>query len=434
MTENPPEQTVQKGWALRFIPIWAGDALSVIATILVQFSLVWWFAQTTGSAAALAFGSVVGLVPSIVIGPFAGVLVDRWSRRVVMMIANACIALSTLILAVLFLVGTVELWHVYLILFARAIFNTFNFSALQATTSLMVPNQHLGRVAGLNQVMAAAANIGGPPLGALLLSLMPMPPVLMIDVAAALLAIVPLAVIAVPNPPKEPDEVEVLTTKNQVAGVWAEFMEGFHYVTTWRALTYFCLFAASINFLSAPLSALLPLLVTQYLGGEVAMLGTLTSAYGIGMLVGALILSVWGGFKRRIFTTMCGIIGTGAAVFLLGASPLVGFILALTASALIGIMGPISNGPITALLQSIVVPAKQGRVFNLITSIAGIAMPLGLIVAGPLADVIGLQVIFYAIGTFFILIALVAFSSPTLMNIEAQLPSQAVPQPAAEPG
>jgi len=419
MTVNSVTPTQQKGWAVRFFSIWAGDALSVVATILVQFSLIWWFAKTTGSATALAFGSVVGLIPAICFGPFAGVLVDRWSRRIVMMIANACIAMSTFFLVVLFATNRIELWHVYLALFVRSLCSTFNISALQATTALMVPRQHLSRIAGINQTMNAAANIGGPPLGALLVHLLPMPPMLMIDVAAALLAIVPLVLIAVPRPQKVTNG-DSRAARNSLAGVWCEFKEGFHYVIGWRGLAYFCVFAASINFLSAPLSALLPLLVTQYLGGEITQLGTLTSVYGIGALFGALLLSVWGGFKRRIITTISGIVVTGAAVLLLGFSPLVGFSLALVAILTIGLMAPMTNGPIDALLQSTVAPDKQGRVFNLVTSLAGIAMPLGLIIAGPLADWIGLQTIIYGIGILFILVAITAFNCPSLIRIELQ--------------
>lgn len=422
MTEAPATPTVQKGWALRFFPIWTGDALSVIATILVQFSLVWWFAKTTGSATALAFSSVVGLIPAIIVGPFAGVLVDRWSRRVVMMVANSCIALSTFALVLLFAANRIELWHVYLVLFVRSLCNTFNISSLQATTALMVPKEHLGRVAGINQTMSAAANIGGPPLGALLVHFLPMTGVLMIDVAAALLAIVPLIFIAVPRPAK-------VSTGNTAGGtsatyglvnVWSEFKEGFRYVIAWRGLSFFCLFAASINFLTAPLSALLPLLVTQYLGGDITQLGTLTSVYGIGALVGALTLSVWGGFKRRIVTTISGVTGMGVAVLLLAFSPVVGFPVALAAIFLIGTLAPITNGPIDALLQSTVAPEKQGRVFNLVSSLGGVAMPLGLIVAGPLADVIGLQTIIYGVGALLIMMAIAAFNSPVLLNIELQ--------------
>ncbi|RPJ44873.1 MAG: MFS transporter, partial [Chloroflexi bacterium] len=374
MTTTSTAPTIQKGWAFRFFPIWAGDALSVVATILVQFALVWWFAETTGSATALAFGSAVGLIPAIIIGPFAGVLVDRWSRRVIMMVANACIALSTFVLVVLFATNSIELWHVYLILFIRSLCSTFNITALQATIALMVPREQLGRIAGINQTVNAAANIGGPPLGALLVKIMPMTSVLMVDVVAALLAILPLVFIAVPQPKKAPGSTGAAASTGALtfSGVWSEFVEGFHYVTAWRGLSYFCLFAASINFLSAPISALLPLLVTRYLGGEITQLGTLTSVYGVGALIGALILSIWGGFKRRILTTIFGVTCTGVAVLLLGYSPVVGFTLALGAIALIGVLGPLTSGPIDALLQSTVAPDKQGRVFNLITSLAGI--------------------------------------------------------------
>ena len=141
-------------WKRPFFIVWTGQAFSLVGSMLVQFALVWWLTESTGSATVLATATLVGMLPSIVIGPFAGALVDRWSRRLVMMVADGGIALATALLAVIYLGGHMQPWHVYVLMFVRAVGGGFHWPAMQASTSLMVPREQLGRVAGMNQTLA----------------------------------------------------------------------------------------------------------------------------------------------------------------------------------------------------------------------------------------------------------------------------------------
>ena len=136
----------------------------------MQFALVWWLTETTGSATVLAFASIVAVLPRVFLGPIAGALVDRWNRRLVMMVADSVIALAVVVLAVLYALDAVQIWHIYLLMFIRAAGGAFHWPAMQASTTLMVPERHLSRVAGLNQTLNGVANILSPPLGALLFS------------------------------------------------------------------------------------------------------------------------------------------------------------------------------------------------------------------------------------------------------------------------
>ena len=183
-----------------FLTLWLGQVFSLLGSQLVQFSLIWWLTQQTGSATVLAMASIVGLVPQVVLGPFVGPLVDRWNRKRTMILADAAVALATLGLAFLFWSGQAELWHVYAILFIRALGGTFHGPAITASVSLMVPPEHLTRVQGLNQMLNGGLNIISAPLGALLLQLLPLQGVLMIDLVTAAIAITTVLLVRVPQP------------------------------------------------------------------------------------------------------------------------------------------------------------------------------------------------------------------------------------------
>lgn len=160
-------------WLRRFAPLWGGQAMSLLGSRLVQFALVWHLTVQTGSTAVLATATLVAMLPEVLLGPFAGALVDRWDRRKVMIFADAAVALTTLGLVLLFLTGRVEIWQIYAAMFLRSLGGAFHWPAMQASTSLMVPQKHLARLSGANQALQGLLSIAAPPLGALLLGLMP---------------------------------------------------------------------------------------------------------------------------------------------------------------------------------------------------------------------------------------------------------------------
>ena len=196
-------------WKRSFFTIWTGQAVSLLGSSLVQFALVWWITNTTGSATLLATATMVGMLPAVILGPFAGALVDRWNRKWVMMIADSGIALVSLWLAWMFLIGQAQIWQVFIVLALRSLGGAFHWPAMQASTSLMVPDKQLARIAGINQVLFGLMNIIAPPLGALLLALLPMGGILMIDVGTAAVAVLMLSVVFVPQPKRAVQPVGV---------------------------------------------------------------------------------------------------------------------------------------------------------------------------------------------------------------------------------
>jgi DHA3 family macrolide efflux protein-like MFS transporter len=412
-----------RAWKTRFFTIWSGQALSLLGSQLVQFALIWFLTVETGSATVLATASLVGLVPHVVLGPIVGTLVDRWNRRAIMLIADSVIAFATVLLAILFAMNSVEIWHIYLLMFIRSVAGGFHGNSMTASTSLMVPTEHLTRIQGINQMLNGGLNIVAAPLGAILLELLPMQGILAIDVVTAVLAIAPLFFFAIPQPERMEDRQMSGSDKPTV---WQDFTSGLRYVLNWPALLIIASMAVLINFLLSPAFSLLPLLIKDYFNGTAIQLGWVNSAFGIGIISGGLLLGIWGGFKRKLMTSMMGLAGMGIGTLLMSQVPPTGISIAIGAALIVGIMQPITNGPIFAVMQSTVAPDMQARVFSLLGSAASAMSPIGLLIAGPLSDKFGIQTWFLMGGSICLVMAVTGFFIPALKNIE--------PQPAMEGG
>ncbi len=403
----------QPRWARSFFTVWVGQAFSMLGSMLVQFALIWWLTQTTGSATVLATATLVAVLPQIFVGPFAGALVDRWNRRAVMIVADTLIAVTTLGLVYLNWIGAMQVWHVYVAMALRAIGGGFHFPAWQASISLMVPEKHLARIAGVNQTLNGVINIIGPGLGALLLSLLPMAGVLSVDIATAAIAVSMLLLVKIPQPAGQ-ERAE----GSGAASMLIDLREGWRYVWNWPGLLAIMVVAMLINFVINPAFALLPLLVTGHFGGGVPELAGLESAWGIGVIAGGVALSAWGGFRRRIVTSMLGVVVMGLGSAGVGLLPPTAYALAVFSMLLMGFTNPMINGPIFAIMQSRVDPQMQGRVVSLVTSAATAMMPLSLAIAGPLSDAIGVRAWYIIGGLLCAVIGAVSFLLPAVMHME----------------
>lgn len=412
-------------WKPAFFTIWGGQAFSLLGSQLVQFALIWYLTVETGSATVLATASLVGLVPHVVLGPIVGTLVDRWDRRRTMIVADGVVAVATIALALLFAFDQAAIWHIYVVMFVRSLAGGFHGNAMGASTALMVPVEHLTRVQGINQMLNGGLNVVAAPLGALLLEILPLQGILAIDVITAIVAITPLFFIPVP----QPERIERQASgESQRVSVWQDFKEGLHYMGNWPGLMMIGLMAVIINFLLTPAFSLLPLLVKDYFGGGALELGWVDSAFGIGVILGGLILGVWGGFKKRkIATTFLGLFGMGTGILIMAQAPASSIWWAVVAALIVGIMQPITNGPIGAVMQSTVAPDMQARMFSLLGSLAGGMSPIGLMLAGPISDRVGIQAWFLLGGILCILMGIVGMMIPAVRNIETDRKHVAVP-------
>ena len=404
-----------------FMVVFGGQAFSLFGSRLVQFSLVWWITETTGLASTLAFASIVAMLPQVLLGPFAGALVDRWNRKTVMMVSDSFIALVVVALAFLYGTGAVRLWHVFLAMFIRSLGGAFQWPAMQATTTLMVDKENLSRVAGMNQSLQGLAAIVAPPLGAFLMQVIPIQIILLIDVATAVLAVGSLFFIMVPQPIREVTEVLGLKT------VLSDMREGARFVWSWRGLRIIMGMSMIINFLMSPAFSLLPLVVTNHFDGGAVELGWLQSANGVGMIAGGLLLGAWGGFRKRIVTAMTSIILSGVFIVAFSFMPPQLFLTAVGCVFVFAVFNAMANGTFFSSIQAVIPPEMQGRVFTILMSLSGGMTPIGLAFAGPVSDSLGLFIWFRIGGIVLVLMGAVAFLIPAVMNLEEEFE-----QPQAE--
>ena len=408
-------------WQAHFISFWTGQAVSLFGTALVQFALVWWLTNRTHSATVLAAASLAAMLPGILLAPIAGVWVDRWNRRWVMILSDGLVAAASLVLIALFALGAAQVWEIYIILFIRSAGNAFQYPAMQASTSLMVPEEQLARVAGLNQTLQGAMAIVAPPVGALLLQTIPLQAILSIDVVTALLGITPLFFVHVPQPAPRAEAA------GQRPAFWTEMRAGLRYVLAWPGLLALIGMAVVLNLLFSPAGALLPILVTQHFGGGALQLASLDSAEGVGLVAGGLLLSMWGGFRKRMVTTLTGLLGLSLGIGLLGLLPGNLFWLAAAAMFIVAVMQVMTNGPIMAVLQATVAPDMQGRVFSLVSALATAMVPLGLLVAGPVADALGVQSWYLLAGGVGLAMGVAGFFLPAVVHLEDQAVARRAP-------
>ena len=397
-----------------FLVIWVGQAFSLIGSQIVQFAIVWWLTRTTGSATLLALATLAALLPQIVLGPFAGALVDRWSRRTTMIAADTAVAVATLVLAILFLTDHFSVWAVYALLMVRATGAAFHWPAMQSSTTLLVPPQHLARVAGMNQTLSGMANIVIPPLGALAVEALPMYTVLAIDVATAIPAITALLLIAIPQPPC----ATAAPTAGGKPSIWADMRAGLSFVAHWKGLLLFSIIGLVIGLLGRAAAALGPILVTQHFHGGALQLAWWQSAVGVGTVLGGLALVIWGGFKRRIVTSLLALTLDGLAILVIASSPPDALWLAVIGVFCAGLLETILFGINGAIGQTIIPPHMQGRVFSLLISASYLMAPLGLLIAGPFADAFGVQLWWALTGLVITVMGVVAFLTPSIVHIE----------------
>jgi len=407
------EINLQTGWKKKFFPFWVSQMISILGSSLVMFTLVWWLTEETGSATVLATATAVGMVPEIVVQPFAGAIVDRLNRKHVIIYSDAVIALATLALGVLFYYDLAGVWAIYALMLIRAVGSAFHFPAEQASVAMMVPDDQLAKLAGLNQAARGIINIISAPLGALVLSFMDVEGAMLIDVITAAIAISIVALTTIPRQEKLAEK-----GKNWISTVLIDMKDGFNYLIQWKGLVMLIAVALIFKIALTPAFSLVPLLVYEHLLGNAAEYSMVEAAGGAGIILGGIVLSMWGGFKKQVYTMFLGLSGVGLGIFLIGFIPKGGLVWIIPLMFFVGFMIPIIDGPLGAILQSKVDNEYLGRVSTLLGSIINLSGPVGLAMAGPLSDRFGLQVWFFAAGVLVFISLLIGVSSKALMRID----------------
>ena len=420
-----------------FIIIWFGQLVSLIGSGLTSFALGIWVYQRTGSVTQFALISLSTTLPLITISPIAGPLIDRWNRRWAMIFSDSGAGLSTLAISLLLAIGHLEIWHIYLVTAISSAFNAFQWPAYTATTTLLVPKQHLSRASGMTQLGRAATQLISPVLGGVLLGTIHLQGVILLDFVTFLFALFTLLSIQFPT-------AKTTTARKLGKGsLLRETTYSWLYLTARPGLLGLLIFFATSNFLVGVVQVLVTPLVLSF--ASPVVLGSILSIGGSGMLLGSLVMSTWGGPQRRMNAVFGFMLLAGLCILSAGLRPSAS-VFAL-AAFLFFFSLPIINASSQVIFQQKVAPDVQGRVFALNGAIAGAAKPLAYVMAAPLADQVfeplmaangplagsigqligvgpgrGIGLLFIIMGMLTILETIAAYQYPRLRLVEDELP------------
>lgn len=394
-------------WKKDYFTILIGQGFSLISSGILQMSIIFYLTAETGSAMVLSIATLIGFLPQALIGPFAGVFVDRHSRKKVMIGADLVIAAAGGVLAIVTLYMDLPIWVIMGVLFVRSMGTAFHSPALNAATPLLVPEDQLTKCAGYSQTIQAIGSIISPAAAAFLYTVWNLNHIVLLDIVGAIIACISVAIIAIPNP--LPSSIE--------ENVMQEMKAGYMVLKENKGLFALLWIGALYMFFYMPISALYPLMSMGYFGGTPTHASIAEIAFAIGMLVGGVILSVWGGFKKRTFTIGASVLMMGIGVAISGILPSNAFIAFAICCMVMGVSAPF-YGVQNALFQEKIKPEYLGRVFSLLGSVMSFAMPLGLLCSGLFAEQIGVEKWFLISGIGIITISFLVFILPVVQSLD----------------
>ena len=399
-------------WKLKFYTIWAGQAVSLITSAILQMAIIFYLTEKTGSAMVLSMASLVGFLPYAVFGPAIGVLVDRYDRKKIMIGADLIIAAAGAVLAIIALYMELPVWMVMVVLFIRSIGTAFHSPALNAVTPLLVPEDQLTKCAGYSQSLQSISYIISPAVAALLYSVWELNAIIAIDVLGAVIASLTVAFVSIPK------------LKVDQHGLQSNFMEemkeGIVVLRQNKGLFDLLLLGTLYTFVYMPINALYPLISMEYFNGTPMHISITEIAFASGMLAGGLLLGRLGSYEKRVPLITGSFFMMGASLAIAGLLPPSGFIIFVVCCAIMGLSVPFYSGVQTALFQEKIKPEYLGRVFSLTGSIMSLAMPLGLILSGFFADRIGVNHWFLISGILIIGIAIVCPMMTEIRKLDAK--------------
>jgi DHA3 family macrolide efflux protein-like MFS transporter len=352
---------------------------------------------------------MAALLPQALLAPLGGTLADRYSRRLIMILADTISALCMLVLIGLFLTEWVELWHVYTMMFIRSAMQAFQSPASAASTAMLVPASFLPRAAGLNQALLGIMTVAAAPLSALAISVMPLGFALDVDVVTALLGVISLLVFRIP---------QELTPAGHRRGLWKEFRAGVCLVWDDPALRRLYGLLGAVILCIMPSFTLVPLLVKEHFAGGADEMAIMEGLTGAGMIVGGMAIAALAP-RRPMHWFLWGFALSCFALALTDLAPSHLFWLAVLSWVVCGIAFSVGNRPLMALLQSTVPNHLQGRVLSLRNTAMGLAAPIGLMVAGLLGELIGSRWLFVLMDVLGGGVSLIGFLSPALLRMGA---------------
>ncbi len=408
---------MNENWKKRIVLFLSSQTISLFGSSLVQYAISWYITLKTQSGVMMTVAIICGFLPTFFLSPFAGVWADRYNRKKLIILSDSLIAVSTLIIAVLFLMGYQSISLLFGVLVVRALGTAVQTPTIGAFIPQLVPEDKLTRVNATNGSIQSMVMLVSPMLSALLLTRATIEAIFFIDVITAAVAVLTLLFFL-----KVPGHNKAL--QKQSDSYLSDMLQGYRYIKNHTFIKKIIFFSALFCFCAAPAAFLSPLQVSRSFGNQVWRLSAIEIVFSVGMIIGGILIATWGGFKRKIHSMVAATIIMGIGTFALGVTPI--FWLYLGFMALIGVAMPVFNTPFTVLLQQKVEGDFLGRVFGVFSMTTSIMMPLGMLVFGPLADIIKIEWILIGTGILMLLEGFFMLGDRVLKEAEAPAPEAEV--------
>lgn len=408
------ETTLLPHWRRNIYLFLTSQFLSGITSMVVQYAIIWYLTKQTGSATILSLATLLGMLPMVLLSPFIGPFVDRFNKKLLLIVPDIVAAIVAIILST---VGTLQttfpIWLIFISLLIRSIAQTFQMPTIQSIIPTMVPTEELTKINGQLGMVQSANMIIAPALGAFLFAIVPLNFLILLDVLGAIIGISLLLLIQIPENPVIDAPLHVLsdakfglTKLRHTRGLWAITMTG-----------------AIFTLLFMPAASLYPLMTMGYFHGSVGQAGLIEAVYSVGMLLGGTIIGIFGNWKDRMRPILWAMLAMGitfgASGFLPGNQR--GFIWFVGLNALAGIATPFYSTLLMAMIQQSFPPTQLGRILGVLNSIMSITGPVGLIFAGPLADSIGVEKLFTIGGIGTLICGLIMWLLPSARQYDVTL-------------
>ncbi len=384
-----------------------GQTISLFGSLLVQYAITWYITLKTQSGLMMTIAILCGFIPSLILSPFAGVWADRLDRKKLIIIADASIAAVTVIAALIFLSGYEEIWVLFVVMVLRSLGGAVHQPSVGAVYPQIVPKEKLMRVQGIGSGIQSAMMVVAPIAGATLLTFTSLEVIFSIDFFTALLAIASLLTfVKIPKleQAQKSSKIEYLT----------DMKLGLKYIHTHHFLIPFFIFTTFVMFFIAPAAFLTPLQVVRNYGDEIWRLSAIEITFSAGMTIGGILIGAWGGFKNRIITMVYALVCM--ALSMIGLGIVTPFWIYLSMMVMMGIMLPFYNTPAIVMIQEKVEPEYMGRVLSVMGMLSSSAMPIGMLVFGPISDILDIGWLLIGSGIMLLFIGGLVLANKSLLK------------------
>lgn len=383
--------TKQNNWKMKFFIIAAGQAVSLIGSSAVQFALIWRLAEQTASPMVMGISGLMAFLPMTFLSPFAGVAADRYNRKAICITADMSLGILALLYSIMLLKFELPVWAILMVLFLRGVGGTFHQPAFQSIIPQLVPTEYLVKVNGWSQLMMSGSFILGPVVGAAMYAAFPLSAVLLSDFVGAVAASISLGVVAVPR---------IVNHESQKNGFMHQLKEGVKVYVEDKPLLILVAAETLCMIFFMPLSSFYPLMTSSFFNLSAVYGSIVEVVFAGGMLVTAALFGSVLKVKNKKKVSYIGLIGVGVSTFLCGLMPPVfdGWIVFTVLCGFMGAFGNVHSIPLMAYMQETIPPEKMGRAFSLLGLAGSLTMPLGLLVAGPVAEKTGVHIWFVIAG------------------------------------